>query len=73
MTKSDDLDRAVLDLVSRLLPSDDALLVQKLWRQRAALMETLQRIHDWDVSHSEALSLGRAMELVDEALQGVED
>jgi hypothetical protein len=64
------LDRETLDLVARLIGNEngDAMLVQHLWHERSALIQALLLIRDWDMGHSEALSIERVQSIVHDAL-----
>lgn len=64
---SERLDGEVLGLVSELIAAgrgDDVELVRLLWRERGALVSAFRDIRDWDLAHSEALSLERVQEII---------
>ena len=70
---SDKLDHEILSLVSRMIDthSQDALLVRRIWSDRQTLVDGLKEMRDWDMTHSEALSIKRVQLLVENLLEDV--
>jgi hypothetical protein len=70
---SEELDNQTLALVSRIMDTHtaDAILVQRLWKDRALLTDAVRAIRDWDLLSAEARSLERVDEIVNEALRAV--
>jgi len=68
---SADLDNQTLALVAKILDShpEDALLIRRLWKDRALLTDSMRTIRDWDMMSAEARSLERVDKIVSEALQ----
>ena len=71
---SEELDRAVLSLVASLIGSRnaDAMLVQRIWLDRESLIHVMTTIRDWDMGHSEALSLEVVQREIELELEAVE-
>lgn len=71
---TEDLDLKVLSEVNDLIligHTEAARLMRDLWSDRTKLVEALRLIHSWDLMHSEALTLGRALQIVERVLDDV--
>lgn len=65
------LDDEVLDAVARLIGVDDAsaMLMRTLWAERDRFETALRQIAEWDLTHSEALTAKRAIEIAQAAVE----
>jgi len=70
---SEELDKEVTDWLAYLMFSDtnQAEIMQRLWKDRAALVDAIRAIRDWDMMSAEARTLERVDEIVKEVLQAV--
>lgn len=70
---SEKLDNEVLDFMARIIDShsQDALLLRRVWSDRQTLVSGLREIQDWDLTHSEALSVDRVQVIVQNLLGSV--
>lgn len=69
-----DIDTEVLNAISSLIAHQDAEGVQtvrRLWSDRNTLLEALDSIRMWDMTHAEAMTLGRAIAIAEVAIQKV--
>lgn len=70
---SDKLDHDVLSLISRTIEAhpQDSLLIRRIWSDRQTLVDGLRILRDWDMTSSEALSLKRVQDTIENLLTDV--
>ena len=70
---SEELDKEVLACLAYLIQEEpgEVETVQRLWKDRAALVDAVRAIRDWDMMSAEARTLERVDKIVKEVLQAV--
>jgi hypothetical protein len=66
----DELDLATLNALAALLDAnpETAELFRRVWSDRRAFLEALGAIATWDLAHSEALTVERAVDIATDAI-----
>jgi hypothetical protein len=69
----DELDRATLNALAGLIDPVDAnletvKLFRRIWADRRAFLDALGAIATWDLAHSEALTVERAVDIATDAI-----
>lgn len=62
------IDHEVLEAVSSLVIVDErvARLLQRMWSDRARLLNLVDDIRIWDMTHSEALTVEKVQKMINE-------